>query len=244
MNPDRVASFTGCIINLTTNLGSEIYQNMSRYQGADATPDSELIYRALSKSEVFETAVLGRLDAIVPFQPLPSEALEKIARRTLEDIVSAAETDKRRIIISPDVIPYIVLDRTSNDTERGGARDAKRNVKNLAGKVLAHYLTYATKEVPVILYVKGRARFRHKEIANPLNAQIALKECHPVERVDELLEALSERVGKPLVDRGLYLPTDVDVKTYIQDIVNLSAQGYNKFRSVVDEERVCIQPVR
>ena len=244
VNPDRVASFTGCIINLTTNLGSEIYQNMSRYQGADATPDSELIYRALSKSEVFETAVLGRLDAIVPFQPLPSEALEKIARRTLDDIVSAAETDKRRIIISPDVIPYIVLDRTSNDTERGGARDAKRNVKNLAGKVLAHYLTYATKEVPVILYVKGRARFRHKEIANPLNAQIALKECHPVERVDELLEALSQRVGKPLVDRGLYLPTDVDVKAYIQDIVNLSAQGYNKFRSVVDEERVCIQPVR
>lgn len=244
VNPDRVASFTGCIINLTTNLGSEIYQNMSRYQGADATPDSELIYRALSKSEVFETAVLGRLDAIVPFQPLPSEALEKIARRTLDDIVSAAETDKRRIIISPDVIPYIVLDRTSNDTERGGARDAKRNVKNLAGKVLAHYLTYATKEVPVILYVKGRARFRHKEIANPLNAQIALKECHPVERVDELLEALSQRVGKPLVDRGLYLPTDVDLKAYIQDIVNLSAQGYNKFRSVVDEERVCIQPVR
>ena len=65
-----------------------------------------------------------------------------------------------------------------------------------------------------------------------------------MERVDELLEALSERVGKPLVDRGLYLPTDVDVKAYIQDIVNLSAQGYNKFRSVVDEERVCIQPVR
>lgn len=244
VNPDRVASFSGCIINLTTNLGSEIYQNMSRYQGSDATPDSELVYRALSKSEVFETAVLGRLDAIVPFRPLPSEALEKIAKRTLDDIVTAAETDQRRIIVSSDVIPYIVLDRTSNDTERGGARDAKRNVKNLAGRVLAHYLTYAKKEVPVILYVKGQARFRHKEIANPLNAQIALKECYPVELVNNLLAQLSQKVGKPLVNKGLYLPTDTDLKLYMQDIIQLSRQGYHKFRSKVDEERVYVDPVQ
>lgn len=243
VNSDRVASFSGCIINLTTNLGSEIYQNMARYQGANAEPDSELIYRALSKSDVFETAVLGRLDAIVPFQPLPSEALEKIARRTLDDIVTAAETDKRRIIISPDVIPYIVLDRTSNDTERGGARDAKRNVKNLAAQVLAHYLTYAKKEVPVILYVKGQARFRHKEIANPKNAQIDLKECYSIEMIDTLLEKLSVQVGKPLVNKGLYLPADVPLKTYAQDIANLASKGYNKFRSKIDEERVYIDPV-
>ena len=82
VNPDRVASFSGCIINLTTNLGSEIYQNMARHQGAGATTDFELVYKALSNSDVFETAVLGRLDAVVPFQPLPREALEKIARQT------------------------------------------------------------------------------------------------------------------------------------------------------------------
>lgn len=244
VNPDRVASFSGCIINLTTNLASEIYRNMSRFQKQNAEPDSELIYRALSESDVFETAVLGRLDAIVPFHPLPSEALEKIAKRTLDDIVTAAETDQRRIIVSPDVIPYIVLDRTSNDTERGGARDAKRNVKNLAGRVLAHYLTYAKKEVPVILYVKGQARFRHKEIANPLNAQIALKECYPVELVNNLLAQLSQKVGKPLVNKGLYLPTDTDLKLYMQDIIQLSRQGYHKFRSKVDEERVYVDPVQ
>ena len=142
------------------------------------------------------------------------------------------------------MIPYIVLDRTSNDTERGGARDAKRNVKNLAGRVLAHYLTYAKKEVPVILYVKGQARFRHKEIANPLNAQIALKECYPVELVNNLLAQLSQKVGKPLVNKGLYLPTDTDLKLYMQDIIQLSRQGYHKFRSKVDEERVYVDPVQ
>lgn len=243
VNPDRVASFSGTIINLTTNLASEVYRNMARFQQKNAEPDSELVYRALSESEVFETAVLGRLDAIVPFRPLPPEALEKIARRTLDDIVTAAETDKRRIIVSPDVIPYIVLDRTSDDTERGGARDAKRNVKNLAAQVLAHYLTYAEREVPVILYVKGQARFRHKEIADPKNAQIDLKECYPIETVDALLEKLSAQVGKPLVDKGLYLPADVSLRTYAQDIANLALKGYNKFRSKIDEERVYVDPV-
>ena len=243
VNTDRVASFSGCIINLTTNLGSEIYRNSARYRGANADTDTELVYKSLSESDVFETAVLGRLDAIVPFQPLPSEALEKIARRTLDDIVTAAETDKRRIIVSPDVIPYIVLDRTSNDTERGGARDAKRNVKNLAAQVLAHYLTYAKREVPVILYVKGQARFRHKEIADPKNAQIDLRECYPIETIDTLLERLSIQVGKPLVNKGIYLPVDVSLKVYAQDIANLAVKGYNKFRSKIEEERVYIDPV-
>lgn len=237
-NPDRVASFSGAIINLTTNLGSEIYQNQARHQSEDVETDLELVYRALADSDVFETAVLGRLDAIVPFHPLPVSALEKIARRTLHDIVETAETGNRRIIVSPDVIPYIVKDRTSSDTERGGARDAKRNVKNIVAQVLAHYLTYAKEEVPVILYIKGKPRFKYMEIADPMNAQVALMECLPVETVSGILSKLSAKLGKPLVDKGLFFPKTVSPKTYVQQIVALSSKGYYKFKSVVDGEEV------
>lgn len=240
VNPDRVASFSGCIINLTTNLGSEIYQNMARHQGAGATTDFELVYKALSNSDVFETAVLGRLDAVVPFQPLPMEALEKIARQTLSDIIEGKETDKRRIIVSPDVIPYIIKDRTSMDTERGGARDAKRNVKNLVAQKLAHYLTYANREVPVLIYIEGEPRFKNRDVADPMNAQVALKECHPIELVDALLAQLSQKVGKPLLNKGLYLPADVKLALYGQDIVKLALNGYNKFKSEIDGERVYV----
>lgn len=240
VNPDRVASFSGCIINLTTNLGSEIYQNMARHQGAGATTDFELVYKALSNSDVFETAVLGRLDAVVPFQPLQVEALEKIARQTLSDIIEGKETDKRRIIVSPDVIPYIIKDRTSTDTERGGARDAKRNVKNLVAQKLAHYLTYANREVPVIIYIEGEPRFKNRDVADPMNAQVALKECHPINLVDALLAQLSQKVGKPLLNKGLYLPADVKLALYGQDIVKLALNGYNKFKSEIDGERVYV----
>ncbi len=239
-NPDRVASFCGAIINLTTNLGSEVYQNMAKHQSLDAKADSELVYKALADSDVFETAVLGRLDAIVPFHPLPSEALEKIARRTLKDVIEVAETDERRIIVSDDVIPYIVKDRTSTDTERGGARDAKRNVKNIVVQELAHYMTYATAEVPLLIYVKGKPRFKYKEIADPLNASIAITECYDIAVVDSVLKQLADKIGKPLFNRGLYLPVTTPLSTFTQDIANLAMQGYNKFRSEIDGESVYI----
>lgn len=243
VNPDRVASFSGAIINLTTNLGSEVYQNMQKHQGSDAQADVELVYKSLAKSEVFETAVLGRLDAIVPFHPLPTEALAKIAKRMLHDIVEMAETPTRRIILSDDIIPYIVKDRTSNDTERGGARDAKRNVKNIVVQVLAHYLTYAKKEVPVLLYIKGRPRFKYKDIADPLNAQVALCECYPITTIDALLQKMSKKLGKPLQNKGIYLPANIPLDGYMKEIARQAMQGYYKFTSVVDGEKVYIKGV-
>lgn len=243
VNSDRVASFSGAIINLTTNLASEIYQNSARHQSSDVDADVELVYKALKDSPIFESAVLGRLDAVIPFHPLPPEAMEKIAKRTLGDVVEIAQTSKRRIIVSDDIIPYIVKDRTSNDTERGGARDAKRNVRNIVVQELAHYLTYAKKEVPVMIYLKGKPRFKYSDIADPMNAQVAIKECYPIEAIDSLLKELSKRVGKPLQNKGVYLPVDGDLKQYMREIAALSSQGYYKFQSRIDGERVRIQGV-
>lgn len=243
VNSDRVASFSGAIINLTTNLASEIYQSMGRHQSSDAEADVELVYKALKDSPVFESAVLGRLDAVVPFHPLPVEAMEKIARRTLSDVIDVAQTDKRRIIVSDEIIPYIVKDRTSSDTERGGARDAKRNVKNIVVQELAHYLTYAKEEVPVMIYLKGKPRFKYSDIADPLNAQVAIKECYPIAAMDQLLAKLSKQVGKPLQNKGLYLPKDGDLKQYARTLAKLSRDGYYKFRSRIDGEQVLIDGV-
>lgn len=243
VNSDRVASFSGAIINLTTNLASEIYQNNARHQSSDAEADVELVYKALKDSPVFESAVLGRLDAVIPFHPLPPEAMEKIARRTLSDVVEIAQTSKRRIIVSDEIIPYIVKDRTSSDTERGGARDAKRNVKNIVVQELAHYLTYAKEEVPVMIYLKGKPRFKYSDIADPLNAQVAIKECYPIAAMDQLLAKLSKQVGKPLQNKGLYLPKDGDLKQYARTLAKLSRDGYYKFRSRIDGEQVLIEGV-
>ena len=242
VNPDRVASFSGTIINLTTNLGSEVYQNMAKHQSEDAEADIALVYKSLTESEnsKFNSAVLGRIDTIIPFHPLPTEALEKIARRTLNDVIETAQTNKRRIIVSDDIIPYIVKDRTLNDTEQGGARDVKRNVKNIVVQVLAHYLTYAENEVPIILYLKGRPRFKYRDVADPLNASVALAECYPIDAVNEILSQLSKSFGKPLLNEGLYLPTWTNLRDYLVELAGQAKNGSYSFRSVIDGENVKI----
>lgn len=248
-NQDRVASFAGCIINLTTNVGSEIYQNMNKFQSSNAEADAELVYKALCNATdsdgnpLFETAVLGRVDEIVPFHPLPTDAMEKIARKTLFDSIEAAQTHDRKIIISDDIIPYIVKDRTSNDTERGGARDAKRNVRNIVVQQLAHYLTYAKKEVPVIIYLKGRPRFRYTDVADPLNAQVALMECYPANSGDILLERFKKQLNKPFINKGLYFPIDKPLQYYAQELASLISKGCFQFYTHVDGENVTIKGV-
>lgn len=249
MNQDRVASFAGCIINLTTNVGSEVYQNMNKFQSSDAKADAELVYKALCNAvdsdgkPLFETAVLGRVDEIVPFHPLPTEAMEKIARRTLMDAIEAAQTHDRKVLISDDIIPYIVKDRTSNDTERGGARDAKRNVRNIVVQQLAHYLTYAIKEVPVIIYLKGRPRFKYTDVADPLNAHVALMECHPIDSGDKLLEGFKRQLNKPFINKGLYFPANKPLKYYAQELAALISKGCFQFYTHVDGENVTIKGV-
>lgn len=249
VNPDRVASFTGCIINLTTNVGSEIYQNMQKFQDASAEADKELVYKALVNAQdsdgkpLFETAVLGRVDEIVPFHPLPLDAMMKIADRTLKESIEIAQTHKRRILVSDDIIPYIVKDRTSNDTERGGARDAKRNVRSLVVQELAHYMTYAKEEVPVIIYLKGEARFKHEYIADSLNAQVAIMECHPANSGDILLKRLSEQIHKPLINKGLYFPKNRPLNDYAKELIDLISAGYFQFYTQVDDETVTIKGV-
>lgn len=236
-NPDRVASFSGSIINMTTNAGSKVFQSMQQTKSSDAEVDTELIYKALRDHEVFESAVLGRIDTIVPFRPLPSHALERIARESLQNFTDIAETHQRPILMSPDIIPYIVKDRTSTDTERGGARDVKRNIRNLIAQEIARHITYADKEVPVIIYIKGRPRFKFTDVADPMNAVIGLKACHSVQTTDKLLDKIGERNKTPLLNEGLFLPADVDINTHVKDIHRLIVQGgFNKFKTEVDGE--------
>ena len=116
-------------------------------------------------------------------------------------------------------------------------------MKNIVVQELAHYLTYAKEEVPVMIYLKGKPRFKYSDIADPLNAQVAIKECYPIAAMDQLLAKLSKQVGKPLQNKGLYLPKDGDLKQYARTLAKLSRDGYYKFRSRIDGEQVLIEGV-
>lgn len=239
-NPNRVISFTGNIIFITTNLASEIYQHMKQFSGQSEDIDVELVYKALADDDRFETAVLGRLDDIVPFLGLPEHAMMKIAQRELTTNLNIIETDKRRVLISPDIIPYIVKDRTSQDNERGGARDAKRNVKSVVLQKVAHYLASEPDERPIILHLVGQARFLHAEILDPLSADVALVECHPQMNVDHWIKQLSEQLHVVIKDEGIFIPSTWSSQDFARIMVAHIRNGVRRFKTHVSEERIWI----
>lgn len=244
-NSNRVISFSGNIINLTTNLGSEVYGHEKRFgerleDGSEKPINIELIYKSLSDSDEFETAVLGRIDVIVPFKALPNRALARIAQAELDFNLSVAETPDRQILISPDIIPYIVIDRTSKDAERGGARDTKRNMKNIVIQKVASYMAENKPEVPLIVRLDNVPRFRGKNIGDPTVAGVTMDECYPKSIIDGMLDNISKKINHKLVNDGLFVPRSQTPQVFAEQIIALVRTGVTSFKTTVNIEDVII----
>lgn len=238
-NPNRVISFAGNIINLTTNVASEVYQHEARFSAhklanGEQKSDPKLIYQALSDTDEFETAVLGRIDVIVPFSPLPRTAMASIAKRELDTNLSIAETRNRPIFVSPDIIPYIVIDKTSNDSEQGGARDAKRNIKNIVIQQLAKYLAEDRKQRPITIRLDQTPRFRDRSIADPDVANVTIDECYEMATIDSWLAGLSKRIGVPIANKGCYVPLSMNPKDFLTRVIALVKTGSTSVKTSID----------
>lgn len=244
-NANRVISFSGNIINLTTNLGSSVYQHQARFGEKDEHGrlkdiDTEVVYQSLADAKEFETAVLGRIDVIVPFLGLPPTALVTIAKNELDFNLSIAETAKRKILISPDILPYIVIDRTSSDSERGGARDAKRNIKNIVIQHLASYMSLNKPECPIIIRLDATPRFRDKHIADTKAADITIDECYSKDQIAKYLSLLETKLNTKLYDDGLFVPANTEPQIFMSQILALVKKGIRRFKTTVDMTRVVI----
>lgn len=238
-NPNRVISFAGNIINLTTNVASEVYQHEARFSAhklanGEQKSDTKLIYQALSDTDEFETAVLGRIDVIIPFSPLPRTAMASIAKRELDTNLSIAETRNRPIFVSPDIIPYIVIDKTSNDSEQGGARDAKRNIKNIVIQQLAKYLAEDRKQRPITIRLDQTPRFRDRSIADPDVANVTIDECYEMATIDSWLAGLSKRIGVPIANKGCYVPLSMNPKDFLKRVIALVKTGSTSVKTSID----------
>ncbi len=129
---NREISFTNCYIVLTTNAGSEIYKTIAQYGASDegseriAKKYDSLIRRSLSETSGdnrFPPELIGRIDVMVPFQPLSRATMANIVKmklRKLKDQVRARHGVE--LVINKDVIRYLVDDNLSTDSDAGGAR--------------------------------------------------------------------------------------------------------------------------
>lgn len=243
-NPNRVISFAGNIINLTTNIASDIYQQQQRFGRQDANGeqriDVENVYQALSDTEQFNSAVLGRIDLIVPFSPLPKKAIAQIVQREIDNDLTIAETRNRPIFISPDIVPYIVIDRTSNDSERGGARDAKRNVKNIVVRALASKIVNNDVEVPLSVHLDKTPRFRDPNEPDPEAAGVVVEECYTPAVINGWLDAVSAKMNIKITNAGCFVPKSMNPNDFLTQVVQLAMKGSRSVKTTVNIDKTVV----
>lgn len=147
---NREVTFNNAYIVLTTNAASEIYQNIAQYQASD-TGDGAVMrkYDALIRRSItsatgankFPPELLGRIDCIVPFQPLSEQTQMNIARMRLEGIKKKL-LDKHdvKMTYTEDVITYLVKDTLTTDSNSGGARAIMNKLNTEVVSAISEYI--------------------------------------------------------------------------------------------------------
>lgn len=169
---NREVSFVNSYIILTTNAGSEIYKTIAQYAADDdgsgkmMTKYNKLIRESIattSGSNRFPPELLGRIDAIVPFQPLSVATQKKIVRSKLYSLVNLVR-EKHGIDLSihSDVITYIVEDNLDTDSDSGGARAAISKLNTEVTANVAAFINANPDVQRIAVLVQGDMASRHK----------------------------------------------------------------------------------
>lgn len=129
---NREVTFKNCYIVVTTNAGSEVYKTIAQYNSDDTGSGAVLEkYDKLIKDSIINTTgnskfppeLLGRIDRIVPFQPLSEATMAEICKRKLLELRARIHKQYGYDLQLDNVlIKYIVQEKLTTDSDAGGAR--------------------------------------------------------------------------------------------------------------------------
>lgn len=169
---NRVISFCNAYIVLTTNAGSEIYQSISQYAEDDSGSGKamrhymKLIRESISTTtgaNRFPPELLGRLDAIIPFQPLSEATLSKIVQRKLLDLMKEVrDIHGIDVRINNRVVQYLVKDNLDTKSDAGGARQAISKLESDVTAPLAAFINANPEKRYLVVDVEGKMAFEDK----------------------------------------------------------------------------------
>jgi hypothetical protein len=174
--------------------------------------------------------------------PLSDDIMGLITKKYLTDNISMKTTLEREFYVSGDVYKYIVQDKTSRDTEFGGARDAKRQTrKHVLSKIANELCEYPNDESPLAVYVTGDPRFNNLKQGDANAGDIGVSRCHPIALVKTYIKAIEQKLGKKITDKGLYVPVSVDMKDFARTISACVNSGLTELRTYAYLDKFLIQ---
>jgi len=127
----RRVSFKNAIVVMTSNVGSQVRGDGLGFQPAGRSGEMDA---ALGHS--FTPEFLGRLDKVVHFTPLNSEAMETIARKYLDQLQKRIAAQELQLSL-PQELARLLGQRS---VEKGGARALRRLVQEEVEGPLAVFL--------------------------------------------------------------------------------------------------------
>ena len=170
----RETSFQNCYIIMTTNAASEIYKTVADYgeddegTGAALREYGKLIRRSIRSTtgdNRFPPELLGRIDTIVPFNPLSRDTMKKIAEYKLKTLRSEV-LKKHHVDVKYDMdklVRYIVFDKSTTDSDAGGARAINACVDTEVVVAVAKYINEHPYETKLFVGVEGDLQIDNKD---------------------------------------------------------------------------------
>lgn len=168
----RVVSFLDCYILMTTNAGSEVFETIGAYAADDEGSGAELedfmktIENAIKKKD-FPPELLGRLDRIIPFQPLSDATKRKILQRGLDKLRSQVLVKHGvRLGIHERVLEYLAVDVGDDDVHGGGARESMRALEQRVAIEVARFINANPEAKTLLLSIEGKMRAEDPTLRN------------------------------------------------------------------------------
>lgn len=162
---NREVSFINAYIIMTTNAGSEIYRNIAQYNvddtgsGGQMKKYNKLIRNSISSTtgdNRFPPELLGRIDAIIPFQPLSEETMKKIVIMKLKKLTEEVRLKHGvDLSISSKVVRYLVEDNLDTDSDSGGARNVMSKLESEVTTAVARYINAYPNALNLVVTVEG-----------------------------------------------------------------------------------------
>ena len=175
---NREVTFKNAYIVMTTNAGSEVYKTIAQYSpddkgsGAFINKYEKLIRDSINgttRENTFPPELLGRIDCIVPFQPLSERTMIKICHNKLQDLCkSISQKYNIDVVMSQEILDFIVREKMTTDSDAGGARAIISNIEKYVTSNLSRFInnidTYKMTNRTIYVYVEGEMAVNHKSM--------------------------------------------------------------------------------
>ena len=137
----KVVDFKNTIIILTSNVGTRQLNDFGAGVGfkssdeIDEKSTRQTLLKALRKQ--FPPEFVNRIDSIVHFSPLPSEALHAIIRLEMRGLTQRLSQQGIQLDITPEALDWLV---EKSDSKQYGARPLKRSIQTYVEDALTDLL--------------------------------------------------------------------------------------------------------